>query len=74
MGFGALDQKAFLRQPCGGQSGCDLERVHLPGPEDVVEALIVAESRLQALVVMPDDQEEEQADQARAESDLLADA
>ncbi len=69
----ALEQEVFLCIACGRHLDFDFESQRFADFEDALELLIVTKHRLQGLVVMPDDADEQQADDGEAEPDLLAD-
>ncbi|KFB74245.1 MAG: hypothetical protein AW09_000482 [Candidatus Accumulibacter phosphatis] len=67
------DQKVFFCIACGRHLDLDFESQRFTDFEDGLQLPMVSKHRLQGLVVVPDDADEQQADDSEAEPDLLAD-
>ena len=71
--FLTLEQEVLLGVAGGSHLDLDFQRQRLAHLENALQLLIVSEHRLQGSVVVPDDADEEQADERETDPDLFAD-
>lgn len=71
--FVVPDQEVQFGFPCRRHFDFDFERQRLAALENALKVLVVAEYRIESPLLVPDDADEQQADQSKAKAKLLAD-